>query len=142
MSSSIQRPSISKRSVRRHHDAMLHVAIGHLVMDEPFNFGCGSQEVGEDLDHCFTTKHLVMGTLSYSQSSDTISIAAVKWLCSMFSINRVTYSPGSVILSVAVAIRLVWQAQQEQSVMSALRIQCTNDGWFTKRCAMRDCELR
>ena len=51
---------------------------------------------------------LVMGTLSYSQSSLTMSIAAVKWLCSMFSMNRVTNSPGSVmVLMLADAMSLV-----------------------------------
>jgi hypothetical protein len=37
-----------------------------------------------------------------------MSIAAVKWLCSMFSMNRVTNSPGSVmVLMLADAIALV-----------------------------------
>ena len=31
----------------------------------------------------------------------------------MFSMNRVTYSPGSVILSVAIAMHTVWQAHAD-----------------------------
>jgi len=51
-------------------------------------------------------KTLVIGTLSYSQSSATIAIASEKWNCSMFSMKRVTYSPGSVMVVTGVVVTL------------------------------------